>query len=444
MTDTRPESTATDAPQDPVTRTRRPHPGRPASAFLLVLWGWYSLNGFRGPTTPIRISDDNSGAAVRQLLFAGSAALTLWLLFTSANLWRTARTHTKLIMFGAWLPVTAAYSAIPGTTVKRSILFLCGATTACGVATFRKHPVRDTAQLIMQTCTGVAWMSLAWMIALPADITTNPGRPGLAGVTQHPNTIAPAMVVGLVLAIGFTPTNRSQKLWKIAGIAGNAIVLVLASSMTSLGLGAVAIITYAFLWFGPSARTLALIVGMMTTVAVLLLGPGALVDSALGSVGRDASMSGRDQLWIAIIAEIQHAPFFGRGWGAFWIEGRGREIVGTWNPRQSHNAYLDIVLDVGLIGFALFLVFLLPALVAVRRSWLNNSDDQRIDAAMISLAIGLFSVYGLQQSFIGKVDSFPFISLLLLATAVIEREARARPIPATDALPHLVTHPAPI
>ena len=379
---------------------------------LIVLWCTYSLNGFRGWWVPISLSDGDSGSAIRQALFAGSAMVSVCVLWLSRRFWSVMSSQWPLALLAAWLMLTTLYSDLPSTTAKRSILFACGAATAVVAGGLARFPLRDTSTVLVAITTIAAWMSLLWWIVLPQDISTNPGRPGLAGISNHPNTLAPAMAIGLVLALGL---DRHRRSLRIAALLGCGIALILTGSVTSIFACLVSLAVYASLHVSPYWRMVACVVACGFAAAVVLLDSDAIAQAMLGSVGRDTSMSGRSDLWSTVWSEVRQAWVFGHGWGAFWIEGRGRELVGTWNPRQSHNAYLDVLLDLGVVGLVVCALAIGRPVLGLARFWKSTTGaDRHAAAASLSLFAGLFGVYALQQSFIGKVDAFAFIAILLL------------------------------
>ena len=398
------------------------------TAVLIVLWACYSLNGFRGWWVPIALSDDDAGAAVRQFVFAGSAVVSLAVLWLSRRVWRTFCSQWPIVLLGAWLVVSVSYSDLPSTTAKRAILFLCGSITAVTVVAISDDPMRRVARLIVGVTGVAAWVSLAWMVAFAPEITTNPARSGLAGISNHPNTLAPALAIGLVMALGTPMGSGLGALWRVASAAGCALALALTTSITSIGLGVVSVALYAALRLPAYWKTLAALVLAGGVAGAMIWGTDRIAEELLGSVGRDTSMSGRGDLWGIVWAEARQTPVFGNGWGAFWIEGRGRDLVGTWNPRQSHNAYIDVILDVGFIGLALFAVLIaVPArTLFMCQSRVSDPFDRSVAAAMLSVLFSLLAVYGLQQSFLGKVDAFAFACVLLICAAGLERSRRER------------------
>jgi O-antigen ligase len=396
---------------------------------VCVVWCSYSLNGFRGWWVPITVSDADAGSTTRQVLFLGSAIVVAGAVWVCGRGWETARTHWRFGVLALWLALSTVYSESPPTTMKRAVVFACGAVAIAGMMSLVRDPMRFVARTLAFIPAAAAWVSLSWWLLFPASITTNPARPGLAGISNHPNTLAPALAIGLIMSISLLPTSRTEHLARIVSVTGCAVALGMTGSITSFGFGAFGVALLLAFMLPTYGRALAGLIGIGTLVALLVAGAGAISESMLNSVGRDSSLSGRDELWQQVISRIGEAPAFGKGWGAFWVEGRGRELVSTWNPRQSHNAYLDVLLDLGIVGGLVCLVTLGPGLGLAVRHWRSAPDasGRRTAAALLAVAAGLLLVYAMQQSFIGKVDTFVFFSLMLgIAALTAAQESRGR------------------
>lgn len=94
----------------------------------------------------------------------------------------------------------------------------------------------------------------------------------------------------------------------------------------------------------------------------LILAFGLNLNGSLASeVGRDPTLTDRTAIW-HIVLGMHTNPFFGTGYESFWLGPRLQDIwqrVG--NVNESHNGYLEVYLDLGLIGLALFVGFLLSS-----------------------------------------------------------------------------------
>ncbi|MHA1170349.1 MAG: O-antigen ligase family protein, partial [Candidatus Hodarchaeales archaeon] len=71
-------------------------------------------------------------------------------------------------------------------------------------------------------------------------------------------------------------------------------------------------------------------------------------------VGRDLTFTGRTNLWVDLLAE-QKNILVGSGYASFWLSS-GAEVIWEkyyFHPTQAHNGYLQIYLDLGLVGLIL-------------------------------------------------------------------------------------------
>ncbi|NJN48601.1 MAG: O-antigen ligase family protein [Alkalinema sp. RL_2_19] len=67
-------------------------------------------------------------------------------------------------------------------------------------------------------------------------------------------------------------------------------------------------------------------------------------------------------MWFGALDKIAERPWLGYGFRAFWRpEGGAPEIwkIVGYEPPHAHNGYINISLDLGVIGLALFLLSLL-------------------------------------------------------------------------------------
>ncbi len=79
-----------------------------------------------------------------------------------------------------------------------------------------------------------------------------------------------------------------------------------------------------------------------------------------GAVGRDPTLTDRTQIW-AILLSIHTNPFLGTGYESFWLGSRLAEVWRTFRINEAHNGYLQVYLNLGLIGLCLLLAFLMAS-----------------------------------------------------------------------------------
>jgi O-antigen ligase len=92
-------------------------------------------------------------------------------------------------------------------------------------------------------------------------------------------------------------------------------------------------------------------------------------DKATALLGRDASLTGRVDLWQLALSSIAKNPIHGYGYSTFWeadsqMAMRIREEM-HWAAPHAHNGYIDLTLGLGLAGLLLYAA---SYLIAARRA----------------------------------------------------------------------------
>ena len=85
----------------------------------------------------------------------------------------------------------------------------------------------------------------------------------------------------------------------------------------------------------------------------------ALIDLIFTSMDKSSTLTGRTQLWEFMEAEIIRHPWFGTGYGGFWVglDGPAGALVRRldWGPpTQAHSGYIDGLNEIGIIGMLIF------------------------------------------------------------------------------------------
>jgi O-antigen ligase len=89
----------------------------------------------------------------------------------------------------------------------------------------------------------------------------------------------------------------------------------------------------------------------------LLFGLRGLVTS---SVGRDTTFTGRTNLW-SYLGNLDKNWLLGSGYESFWLGPRLEAAwkVFHWGPTQAHNGYIEMYIELGLVGLLTLLLVLL-------------------------------------------------------------------------------------
>ena len=137
-----------------------------------------------------------------------------------------------------------------------------------------------------------------------------------------------------------------------------------------------------------------------------------------GLLGRSSTMTGRTPMWKDLIGNVwtQH-PLLGYGYGALWMQYDFREALGVrlgWDlfyPYFADNGFLDILLNLGLIGFVPFVIAFLSLGVRSLRSFILSRSW--LDLWVLIVFIYIFFA-NIAYSFLLEVDQFVWMLMVMM------------------------------
>ncbi len=183
--------------------------------------------------------------------------------------------------------------------------------------------------------------------------------PGWHGLFIHKNAMSPFLVFAAA-TIALFERNR----W-VKGAVLPIIVVLLVGSQSATGLLGVMVAAALFLWFRIYHRTEgrssgAFVVASAAVTIIAIMGAIASVGVITAAYGKDLTFSGRTDIWSAALNAAADKPLLGYGQGGVFWEANSvtRDIwadIGFVVP-HAHSGILDVLLTLGLVGVALYLV----------------------------------------------------------------------------------------
>jgi O-antigen ligase len=143
--------------------------------------------------------------------------------------------------------------------------------------------------------------------------------------------------------------------------------------------------------------------------------------SAFALIDRDPTLTGRTDLWAFAADALRQHPWLGYGYDAFWL-GRGGDSIRVavgWDAPHSHNGFLDLSLDIGLIGTALFLIGLL---IPLRRAFLHALKTQDPFRLWPLLYLTVFLLYNLTETTTVVGNSLEWLLYVSLSVSLCSRQ----------------------
>ena len=187
----------------------------------------------------------------------------------------------------------------------------------------------------------------------------------LRGVFTHKNQFGAFMAPGGV--IFFLNAVRGEKnSWVYWGLLVlNCAAMIMSRSTTAIGTFALmlvlCLIYRIFRWRYEIMVSAILALTIIGFVALIFI--TGYSDSLFSSVGKDATLSGRTEIWQYVWDQIQLRPWLGYGLSAFWNGFDGPSGYVQLAMRiavvYAHNGFLDIWLSIGLLGLSVFTIVFL-------------------------------------------------------------------------------------
>lgn len=137
-----------------------------------------------------------------------------------------------------------------------------------------------------------------------------------------------------------------------------------------------------------------------------------------GMVGRNANLTGRTDLWKFLLGMHTNA-ILGTGYESFWL---GPRLAAVWarfvgsGINEAHNGYLEVYINLGLIGLSLLCVFLIASYRGIGKALSSHFS-------LASLSLALWTVllfYNVTESAF-RGSQLMWVSFLLGAIAISQR-----------------------
>lgn len=276
--------------------------------------------------------------------------------------WRRVVEGLPNIKWILGLTLLAAASTLwsndPSKTLRGSAVLL--GTTAFGLYFGTRYTALEQLRLLTWTCFLLIVPSYLIAIILPAVGVQHDGtQDAWRGIFMHKNALAEAAVFAL-LVLAFV---RPMAPWlRSLGLIASFGLILLSHSASGLIVGcllAVLLLVFVVIRVRVVSVILAgLSGGVVLSGILLLLNPRP--EQVLQLVHRSPDLTGRTELWAAVLHAILKHPWLGYGFNAFW-QTTSRAVVAVhadvgWIPGYAHNGFLDLSLHLGLLGLAMFVL----------------------------------------------------------------------------------------
>jgi O-antigen ligase len=411
--------------------------------------------------------------AVVVVIVAGA----VWLLVAERPRWVWRRVPKSTIAFLAIVTLSIAWSAYPGASAIGVATTLATAFVAIALAL-----CLTWGRFVTALAGAVKWvlgLSLVFELwaavvvrgpVLPLVPDFDPGAGDLPmafywsrgllleggpieGIVASRNLLGMVALIGAIVFGAMLAAGSVRRAQGIGWLVVAGLTLVLTRSATVVLVGVLVLIALGFAaWArraGPDRRRPVYVTGALALVAsvtaLVVLWP-----QLTALLGKSEDVTGRFDIWAAVTGLAVERPLAGWGWVSYWIP--WAEPLGSLYERngvvylQAHNAWLDVWLQVGVIGLIAFASVVVGALW---RSWFLAVDSPmdasgrprpRTAASLVPFAL-MIALVGQSLAESRLLVEGGLLLLLVIAWSTKRRQWEPEPLPATPPRPRFGRRP---
>ena len=310
-----------------------------------------------------------------------------------------------LLVFIGWATASLMWSAYPATTALALGVLFATTLGAFGLAYLMPWSTFVRAlSYALRTIIGLSLLFEVWVALvvhhpiMPFFATPNYSRDlpetywcagtifegaPIQGILGNRNLMAfVALLAVIVVAIQLADKVISR-LSGWTWLTLSVIAFALTQSMTVIFAGLLVLILGLFAQWarhrGDGRHRLVYGVGALTVagLVVIAISTGPVISKL---IGRNPDFTGRTWIWNVALDLWKQHPVVGWGWISYWAPWvkpfKDLIVIHSITYLQAHSAWLDVLMQLGLVGLILFIVFVVTALW---RAWFRAVDRPRWD-----------------------------------------------------------------
>ena len=327
----------------------------------------------------------------------------------AAATFRVLRAASALVTFSLLAIASGGWSPIRMISAEKGVALLLTVIAASWLCATARN-ADDLLGAVLLAGVLVGGVSLVQSLYDPAAFDTVAG--GLRGVFSHKNELGRTMGISITAWMVLVARGRRSTLVALQGTV-LIVALIQSRSVTSMVAVLVALVASLIVTAAQRHREygfVAAIWAAATAVATLTI---VGLSSLTGLVAKGSDLSGRTDIWRAVLHSVGGPNLVGTGYFAFWQSSPLAQLVLDQLPfstPNSHNGWIDIYLDLGLLGLVLG--------VLVIYEWLRRRPHARLCGGLLGSTAFLvfFLVQNVTESGLFQPNTlFVFIATMCLA-----------------------------
>ncbi len=374
-------------------------------AACVALFAFFSMQGAIPGIAPRQALEMTGLAPTRLMTMGGigsqlvaNAAILLMLLRRPRLVLERLSVTPWVALLAVWAVASTAWSIDPWLTLRRSLPFALAGVFGVYFAS-RFTPARQLA-ILRATMLVVAVATVAVVLLAPSiGLDPSPGHAlDWRGIFTQKNACGRIMVLATAAVLFSERISPAQA----AMLPLFGLVLAMSGSRGAWLVEAVMLLVWlavaAGRGSGARGRTV-LAVAAPLAAGAIAWGGYVLFPWIARLVGRDPTLTGRTAIWAQVRQFIARRPLFGYGYDAFWrgMHGPSFQVDAAVHfiVEHAHNGFLEILLELGTVGLALFALSWITGWMRLWPLW-RSGDVGRIAFPLAMLV--LIVLYDLDEN----------------------------------------------
>jgi exopolysaccharide production protein ExoQ len=410
---------------------------------LLLLLLYFALAGVspfvNDPTAMRAVQTSSAGGALverlSKLLIA--VACMIFVLQRHQSVRRMSMQMKLITSFPLLALLLYPVSQQPTRTISSGALLLSGVLLLYYIMS--RYCVDQVLELLFVLGTLTIVASIVFALALPQYGLDQMGGHAEAwkGIFSAKNYLGNMALFFLTVAVSYRGRTPFLRAVRIAQILFCLAAIAFSRAATAYLLTAIYIVLFVMMRTLRGFRKkdyfvvcLLLLVVLSAFTATVLIWP----DTLISLLGKDITLTGRTGIWIAVTESIVKRPLLGYGYQAFWLglEGESYRVIlaVSWVLAQAQNGFLDVMLEMGLLGLTIVLLVFAFAFRDAIVCLLQSRDDAHLRAVEWYLTIVVLTlIYNLDESFLFDPKHLGSLMFLLACVGLKLERLRLRPQP---------------
>jgi exopolysaccharide production protein ExoQ len=339
-------------------------PGRTERTFVVLVM-LFSAGAFASAWTVPGQLQSAAGMIIMQVLWILVYIVTLYLYLRHCGQpIQKLFSEWPLVALCAFAMLSTFWSQVPGLTFRRSAALIL--TLLFGIYLGFRFGLKEQLRLLAWACAICIFFSFIFgALGLGNAIDSGEGVLGWYGIFDQKNALGRMMVFSALVFLSWKTVEPQHRRLANAALLGSVVLIALSRSMTSIVVLALLMILLPYLRWAARRSERWMVGGILFLTAVGTSSSfyvATHLDQVTGLLGKSATLTGRVQIWILSTVMALRRPWLGYGYNAFWLPNewftvRIWQVLG-WKAPHAHNGFLELWLELGLVGAGLFfLVF---------------------------------------------------------------------------------------